>query len=162
MKIRNGFVSNSSSSSFLVAWDKRPQKLADVLKYVPNRNEAKVLFGWMKQQDGLVLCAPPQEKCETCTERFRCYTGNGTVEELARMIFTGGYEWDSEMDEMWYSEDNDGWAMEKAIEFFNKNKGMVAYCFRIADFGEGCDNETEANMRKGAWCEDVPAVEAWE
>ena len=34
MKIRNGFVSNSSSSSFVVAFPKKPQSEADVLKYM--------------------------------------------------------------------------------------------------------------------------------
>jgi len=30
MKVRNGFVSNSSSSSFIVAWNKKPESVEEV------------------------------------------------------------------------------------------------------------------------------------
>jgi len=158
MKVREGFVSNSSSTSFLVAWDKRVTKLADVKKYIDDPEQARLLFSWMKEQGGLYLCTPPKPECEDCKERFRCYTGGGKVEELAKLIRGGGgaYEDDD------YDEENRSWSIEKAIEFFDENKGRVAYCFRIADFGEGAESEAEANMRHGEVFDGVIPYDAWE
>ncbi len=159
MKIRSGFVSNSSSSSFLVAWDKRPEKLADVYKVIGMKEQAKLLYKWMKSQEGLFLCAPPQDNCGTCKERFRCFTGAGKISDLARLIRGGGWR-DSDIED--YEDDEyNSWAIEMAQRFFDANKGKVAYCFRIGDFGEGCENEHEAEMRKGAWLGDIPC-EVWE
>jgi len=158
MKIRQGFVSNSSSTSFLVAWDKRVTKLADVRKHIPNYREAKLLWGWMKEQEGLLLCAPPKAECGVCKERFRCYTGGGKVTELARLISTGGWEKDIEQEE----ENNlNVWELEKATRFFEANKGRVAYIFRIADYGEGASSDTEANMRNGEVFDGAVPYEAW-
>ena len=42
MKIRNGFVSNSSSSSFVVAFPKKPKTAKDVLKYMFDGKEGGV------------------------------------------------------------------------------------------------------------------------
>ena len=42
MKTRNGFVSNSSSSSFVVAFPKKPKTVADVFKYMFNGKEGGV------------------------------------------------------------------------------------------------------------------------
>ena len=156
MKIRPGFVSNSSSTSFLVAWDKRVTKLADVKKYIPNHAQSMMILRWMKAQDGLLLCAPPQPECKTCKERFRCYTGGGKVEELARLISTCG--WFNDEDEREITEDD----VERAQRFFGENKGRVAYIFRIADFGDGADSEAEANMRRGEVFDGIIPYDAWE
>lgn len=42
MKVRNGFISNSSSSSFVVAFPKKPKTVADVLKYMFEGKEGGV------------------------------------------------------------------------------------------------------------------------
>lgn len=132
-------------------------KLADVRKYVPNLEQARLLFSWMKEQRGLLLCAPPQPKCETCEERFECYTGGGKIEELVRLISTDG----------WFDEDSEeeeevGTAIiEQAQMFFEKNKGRVAYIFRIADWGGGARSEAESSMRRGEVFDGVVPYDAW-
>lgn len=42
MKIRNGFVSNSSSSSFIVAFPRKPQTASDVFKFMFNNEEYEI------------------------------------------------------------------------------------------------------------------------
>ncbi len=157
MKIREGFVSNSSSTSFLVAWDKRVEKITDVSKYIKNPAQARMLFDWMREQGGLYMCAPPKTECKTCKERFRCYTGDGKLDELAKLIGGGGYG--DDLDDEEYEEES--WSMGKAIEFFKKNKGRVAYCFRIGDGGEGA-SEVESGMRCGDVFDGVIPYDAWE
>ena len=110
----------------------------------------------MKEQGGLYLCTPPKTECKTCKERFRCYTGGGKVDELAKLIRGGGGAYEDD------EPDDEGWSKEKAIEFFEENKGRVAYCFRIADFGEGANSEAEANMRRGEVFDGVIPYDAWE
>jgi len=155
MKIRKGFVSNSSSTSFLVAWDKKVEKLADVKKFIPNNEQAKILYKLMKGQEGVYLCVPPKSECKNCKKRFRCYTGGGVVEELAKLIATDG--WDIPEDEI----EVDEYDIELARDFIEENDGKVAYVFRIADFGEGAKTEAEASMRSGDVFEGRVPYRGW-
>ena len=51
MKTRNGFVSNSSSSSFVVAFPKKPESVQDVLKYMFDGKEGGLSLEYY--EDGL-------------------------------------------------------------------------------------------------------------
>lgn len=53
MKIRNGFVSNSSSSSFLVAFKKRPRTVQDVrdVLFPDGQSELHYYDNWMKVEE---------------------------------------------------------------------------------------------------------------
>jgi hypothetical protein len=44
MKIKLDFVTNSSSSSFLVAWPNKIEKMDDVLKIIPEEEKASIVF----------------------------------------------------------------------------------------------------------------------
>jgi hypothetical protein len=161
MKIRNGFVSNSSSSSFLVAWDKEVTKLSDVTKFVKNRKEAEFLYDYMKDTGGVMICYPPTENCPECPNRFKCYTGRPT-DDLLLLIIGGGYREmltdysEDEIDEM----KTEPFFVDLAAKFARQHKGKVAYCFRIHDGGEGGE-PPESNMRSGEWCRNIPH-EAWQ
>lgn len=45
MKIRNGFVSNSSSSSFIVVWDKKPQSIDEIKNILFGELENLSVYG---------------------------------------------------------------------------------------------------------------------
>ncbi len=143
MKIRYSFVSNSSSSSFIVAFDKPIKTLKDVLEVVPNRAEAKKILTQIKEQEPHVMCSPPQPECASCELRFRCFTGrrSGVIEALNR--------WNGSDDE--YEEDDEEYDMfdsyyTSIIEWAYRYKGKVAYFLSFADSGGGGD-DLDAEMR---------------
>lgn len=50
MKIKTDFVTNSSSTSFIVAWDKEIQQLCDIEKYISNKKHALLLWQMAQRQ----------------------------------------------------------------------------------------------------------------
>lgn len=135
MKIRSGFVSNSSSSSFLVAWDKPVQSLADVTKYIEDKRFAKRIYQQIKEQKGVALCLPPKDNCDTCERRFTCFTHRGQHRIFYAMMKWHGYEDDEIAEGDCYGDD----FSQKILDFTEQNNGRVAYFLRFADFGEGGD-----------------------
>ncbi len=73
MKIRNGFVSNSSSSSFVVAFPVIPQSVDEVRKLLFGD---AVYFSTNEYNEGIrdACWERPIEECEKCSERFTCFT----------------------------------------------------------------------------------------
>jgi len=53
MKIRNGFVSNSSSSSFLVVWDKKPQSIKEVKEILFGNSKYHYYYDYQETTDRL-------------------------------------------------------------------------------------------------------------
>ncbi len=146
MKTRVGFVSNSSSSSFIVAFDKQIKTLKDVLEVVPNRAEAKKILTQIQEQQPHVMCYPPQPECASCELRFRCFTGrrSGVIEALNRWnSYAVDEEEEGEYDDMFDS------YYSSIIEWAHRYKGKVAYFLSFADSGEGGD-DIDAQMRYDA------------
>ncbi len=145
MKIRHSFVSNSSSSSFIVAFDKQIKTLKDVLEVVPNRAEAKKILTQLKEQEPHVMCSPPQAECPACELRFTCFTGrrSGVIEAFNRW---SSYAVDEEEDEDYDPFDS---YYSSIIEWAQRYKGKVAYFLSFADSGEGGD-DLDSQMRYDA------------
>jgi len=53
MKIKKDFITNSSSSSFIVAWDKEIKCFEDVYKFIPNIEKAMAVLQDSKNQTPL-------------------------------------------------------------------------------------------------------------
>ncbi len=136
MKIRHSFVSNSSSSSFIVAFDKPIKTLKDVLEVIRNRAEAKKILTQIQEQQPYVMCSPPQEECPACELRFTCFTGrrSGVIEAFYRW---NSYAVDEEEDEEYDIFDS---YYSSIIEWAQRYKGKVAYFLSFADSGEGGDD----------------------
>ncbi len=98
MKIRNGFVSNSSSSSFILAYDKTkktndPKKIVDILRKDPNVDI--LIKGW-DLNEGYDFFNPDEEQTSLIrrfAKRFIEHnTGNVTRQHFEKNPETGEYE----------------------------------------------------------------------
>lgn len=146
MKIRNGFVSNSSSSSFVVAFKETPKnanELKTVLfgerEYFPDptpvkHNEfkktsyfAKIIFKDMKKGP-----APIEKIEETLSSGYMFGCPEYSNEKYKNKGIEGDFNFDL------YDQDCQKYAKEMAKEFLNKNKDSKIYVFEYSD-NEGSD-----------------------
>lgn len=138
MKTRNGFISNSSSTSFIVAWDKPVKGLPDVTNLVEHVPYAKRILRQMRKQKGIVICTPPKDNCDQCRDRFLCYSHRGKVQVIQALRQWYGYEEDDYDFGDEYS--------KLLLDFVEQNEGKVIYFLRFADGGEDGD-ALESEMR---------------
>lgn len=122
------------------------------------RTYANKLFNLLRNKAYVYSCTPLKgsNTCDTCEERFRCFTNNGTVPNLAKLITRGG--WNEEYDEEEYEESL--WAYNMAAQFCKEHPNKYIYVVRIADGGEGGD-EIESELRTGEYFGDIPFT-SWE
>lgn len=133
MKTRTGFVSNSSSSSFIVALDKPCETVKDVKKcFNCSDRYAKRLLEMLKSQEGIIVCNPPKPECDVCNKRFHCFTGRGysMIDALRRHW---GYRTNDEVTR--FVPDY----VSRCVGFSEKNKDKILYFLRFPDTGEGGD-----------------------
>ena len=169
MKIRIGFVSNSSSSSFVVAFDARPKSKEEV---------QKLLFGNKKTYanpycDSAVWKDakknwPAEEVAQTVWEDLSAMnplTKEEFIEELrCGSVFGAGhpkYDWkrlgkrQEEKYEEQYRKRCEKWAKGLATEFLKNNKGKVLFMFTYSDN----DGEYRCALEHGKLFRGLPHIE---
>ena len=162
MRIKNDFVTNSSSSSFVVAFEKPVKSLDEIKDKIMFIEKAKAVFVDIQKQKPLRII----KNCPPCLKKI---TG-----EIASGFFEG-YEWDSPKlnnlkrgdfktekeyfatqgkiyDEL--SEKNRQKAEKIATNFIKENKGKVAYIFSYSDN----DGEFESEMEHGDTFRNFPHI----
>jgi hypothetical protein len=150
MKIRKGFVSNSSSSSFVVAFKKMPE----------NENELQhMLFGARQEYPALYDSTfwPVSQVASIVWNDIKNQTPNNDealIEAISCGWFQGRPMWDDT--ETWEDHDkNTDIAVRKVLDQFKKeNKDAVMYHFSYSD------NEGELNsaMEHGILFDNLPHI----
>jgi len=147
MKVRRGFVSNSSSSSYVIAVDEPINTVGDLTKYIPPVNYAERVFNRNFPQTGIILCKPPQPECTSCKLKFSCYT-DGNPDLIKSYLFWRCGDWDinEQREEEIISRDFG----DCFNSFYEENKGKLAYFIRLPDMGEDGDM-IDSDLRQSAY-----------
>jgi len=131
MKIRNGFVSNSSSSSFVVAFSSIPNSIEEVRKMLFGDAKSISIYGYsISTEDAAkTVFNDMQEGCVTEEKKI--------AEEVGSGWFPGhpdhDYNWEDEEAREKYYEDCDKKAVEVTEEFLKANKGTNIFIFEYSD-----------------------------
>lgn len=154
MKIRNGFVSNSSSSSFIVALPKEPKNIADIKLMFGNNNKYKWnkrLLSKIKAAEGFTYCEREDTKCAKCRKRFKCLT-NKQLTLWGYFLKARGYS-----DEEIRINEEEKTVDKAMIDFMNCNIEATFYAISFCDGGEGGDDlDSEMRMNYGTILSKVP------
>ena len=139
---RKGFVSNSSSSSYIIVVDEEIRTVEELMRYVKNYDYAIRVFNRnficddrRGKQDGVVICSSTDtSSCEDCHYRFKCYTnkGNNLVTACLRWLYGDDYTKEDE-------EDLERFCGEMLKTFNIMFQGKIAYFIRLPDSGEDGD-----------------------
>lgn len=155
MRIKTGFVTNSSSSSFMVAWPNKIVKLEDILKYIPQKDKAKQVFDDSKRFDPILMNPNDKKIIHVISEEMT----NGYMDEIESQLNVGGSSWDGygnfkdnfmvrhritedDLKEDYYTgnliwEEYDNYrlilAQELAVKFCKENEGRFLYVYEYGD-----------------------------
>lgn len=164
MKIRQGFVSNSSSSSFVVAFPKKPQTVEDV-KQMMFRDDSANKFRYYDYE-----CLTSQV-VEQILKDIKKATIKNMVESLSHGWFNGRIDgWDKaehlsynipaereERDKIYKECDEENERIAKSIikKFRDDNKGCF---FAVFDYADG-DGEFFCIMEHGGIFENLEHIQ---
>ena len=121
MKTRNGFVSNSSSSSFVVAFPNKPKNAEDILKFMFNGKEGELS---VYDYDGLSY----SQISDIIFNDIKKVNFKPATKENIIEVFSGRYRYHTESNTFWDGRinDEDGGAWHYHIgRYFGNNKDLM-------------------------------------
>ncbi len=136
MKIRSGFVSNSSSSSFIVAFNKVPRTLGETVDMLFNE---KTAFGgtysssptYPVSEIAAIVLNDIQSSKPASNKKIVDTILSGWSEDIPDLddfkIDNQKTDWDG------YHKRADKWAEAKAKKFIEENEGCTFYIFSYSD-----------------------------
>jgi len=146
MKIRNGFVSNSSSSSFIVAFDREPESPDDIKEMLFKGKDKIVLCGQEYDSDKIseivfrdsTFCVSDQDILDAISNNG-FYFGDDEISEFVPKLLSIRESYNEDMrklfDIMAGSEDDS--YLNEYESFYNENKGKCIRGFSYSDEGGG-------------------------
>ena len=155
MRFKFDFVTNSSSTAFIVFWPHEIKQLEDVSKYIKNNSFADVIFNDTKDKKSVIV----NKTSKKIMQLF--------IHELGDGYTMGKYHFDEETPEIFCKRhgitkkelyDNRVWPMQMfkdqelkreqhyitvALDLMLKYEGSYAYFFEYGDEGNSLDYELE-------------------
>lgn len=159
MKVKQDFVTNSSSSSFIVAFDKPVESLDEIKGKIMFIEKAEAVFKDIQDQKPLRII----KDCPPCLERISEEVGAGYFEgynmdypRINRSDFATEQEYFKANRKAFDEHDkiNKKKAKQIAEKFIEQNEGKVAYFFSYSDN----DGEFWSEMEHGDTFRNFPHV----
>jgi len=162
MKIKTDFISNSSSSSFIVAFDKPVKKFSDVQHLISREDKAIQVLNDAKPQRARKIKLSKALVSVIAEELSHGYEGTDyekfqkTFCEREGIDVNDLYQNNTWMRAFYdeYNKVNMKIYTEKAVDFIKENEGKYLYLFTYADE----DGEFMGEMEHGFTFEKVPHI----
>lgn len=159
MIIKTDFVTNSSSSAFIVIWPDKVKTIEDVRKYIIKESHAKIIFNDIIKQPALKIDLDNPALLSKIVSKMATEMEEGNVGGLSLDYTTFQDEFaknynitsrDIALDRRWSRQFWDAYANENrkrsatgAIEFLEPYGGQYVYYFNYADEDGGIFTELE-------------------
>jgi hypothetical protein len=155
LKIKTDFVTNSSSTAFIVIWPTIVESIEDVTKFISNKHHARIIFNDIKDQPITKVDLHDKELLNEIWSKM----SNGYVDDVSVDYFKykeyfmnlhvitekeldSNLQWRKKFLES-HSNENKKKSTQAAIEFLEPHGGKYVYFFTYSDEDGGLFTELE-------------------